>query len=165
MNLLISDNFLPSSRANEVYTEIKTYAYTYGEVDTTGLPPTGMVHNLPNDSCLVKELLISAYQAFPKLVGHVPFRSYINYFAPAENPYFHSDGDRGVTVLIYINPETSLDEGGETQFVGSNHCIHSVLPRPGRAVMFDARLVHKATSFRTQPRFTIALKFDSVSWS
>jgi len=164
MNLLISDNFLTSFQANKVYAEIKAYAYTYGESDTDEFPPNGMVYNFPSDSYLLKELLIPTYQAFPKLVGHVPFRSYINYFAPTENPYFHSDGDQGITVLIYVNPETSINEGGETQFLGANHCIHSVLPRPGRAVMFDARLVHKATSFRTQPRFTIAFKFDSVSW-
>ncbi len=164
MNLLISDNFLTSSQANDVYAEIKAYAYTYGETDTVGGPPTGMVHNFHPDSYLVKQLLDRAYIVFPKLVGHLPFRSYINYFTAGENPYFHTDGDRGITVLIYANPETSLDEGGETQFLENNHCIYSVLPRPGRAVMFDARVVHKATSFRTQPRFTIAIKFGSVSW-
>ena len=164
MNLLISDNFLSASEAADVYTEIKMYAYTYGEADTVGGPPTGMVHNFHPDSYLLKQLLERLYKVFPKLVGHLPFRSYINYFTAGENPYFHTDGDQGITVLIYAIPETSLDEGGETQFLEDNHCIYSVLPRPGRAVVFDARVVHKATSFRTQPRFTIALKFNSVLW-
>jgi len=34
------------------------------------------------------------------------------------------------------------------------------VPLPNRLMMFDARLLHRATSFRDRHRFTIAVKYD-----
>ena len=51
-----------------------------------------------------------------------------------------------------------LNEGGETQFLISNE-IKGILPIPNRMVIFNGLIYHKATSFRNQHRYTIAIKF------
>ena len=84
---------------------------------------------------------------------------YINCFAPREVPYFHTDGDKGVTFLYYPQFSWQPNDGGETQiYVQGN--IQGVVPLPNRLMMFDARLLHRATSFRDRHRFTIAVKYD-----
>ena len=86
------------------------------------------------------------------------YRSYINCFIPGENPYWHLDGE-GYTCLYYPNMEyNELNEGGETQFIISNE-IKGILPIPNRMVIFNGLIYHKATSFRNQHRYTIAIKF------
>ena len=59
--------------------------------------------------------------------------------------------------LFYIN-NWKLDDGGETQFLIDNQ-IKGVLPIPNRIVGFDANILHKATTFRNNHRFTLAIKF------
>jgi hypothetical protein len=93
-------------------------------------------------------------------------RVYINCFAPLENPYFHTDGDIGTTFLYYPNKRWELDEGGETQFFIDNS-IYGVPPIPNRLIYFDANLLHRATSFRSSHRFSIAVKYqmhESPNW-
>ena len=83
---------------------------------------------------------------------------YVNCFAPSENPYFHTDGDDGVTFLYYVNDRWELNDGGETQIIVNDE-IKGILPLPNRIVGFDASLLHRATSFRFKHRFTLAAKF------
>jgi ectoine hydroxylase-related dioxygenase (phytanoyl-CoA dioxygenase family) len=53
-----------------------------------------------------------------------------------------------------------MDEGGETYFIQTDF-IKGVSFVPGRMVLFDSNIMHKATSFRNKDRYTIALKFKS----
>ena len=83
---------------------------------------------------------------------------YINCFAPSENPYFHVDGD-GLTFLYYLtNHKWRADDGGETQFL-IDDTIKGVLPISNRLVGFDGNILHRATPFRFDHRFTLAAKF------
>ena len=83
---------------------------------------------------------------------------YVNCFAPSENPHFHVDGIHGITILYYVNDEWEIEMGGETQFLIDDE-IRGILPFPNRLVYFDANILHKATSYRTGHRFTLALKY------
>ena len=83
---------------------------------------------------------------------------YVNCFAPCENPYFHTDGDTGITFLYYANNSWNPNDGGETQIIVNDE-IKGILPLPNRIVGFDASLLHRATSFRFKHRFTLAAKF------
>ena len=85
-------------------------------------------------------------------------RMYVNCFASSENPHFHIDGDYGITMLYYVNDEWDIEMGGETQFLIDDE-IRGVLPFPNRLVYFDANILHKATSYRSGHRFTLALKY------
>ena len=86
------------------------------------------------------------------------YRMYVNCFVPCERPYFHTDGDEGVTFLYYPNMKWDKDDGGETQFL-MNDDLYGVLPIPNRMVVFSANLLHRATTFRNDHRFTVAIKY------
>ena len=87
------------------------------------------------------------------------YRMYINCFAPSERPYFHRDGDTGITFLYYVNGTDDLNEGGETQIV-EDGLIKGVLPISNRLVQFNANVLHRATTYRNSHRFTLAVKYS-----
>ena len=154
----IKDNFLEETDAKRVLEYCVQSSYTYGEVDTPQTPPTGMVHEIQRDEDIYKlfESKIKNYYRYVRKLNL--YRMYVNCFSPSENPYFHTDGDKGVTFLYYVNDEWTLNEGGETQILIDDE-IRGVLPLPNRIVGFNANLLHRATSFRNRHRFTLAVKF------
>ena len=154
----IKDNFLEETDAKRVLEYCVQSSYTYGEVDTPQTPPTGMVHEIQRDEDIYKlfESKIKNYYRYVRKLNL--YRMYVNCFSPSENPYFHTDGDKGVTFLYYVNDEWTLNEGGETQILVDDE-IRGVLPLPNRIVGFNANLLHRATSFRNRHRFTLAVKF------
>ena len=147
----ITDNYL----THEAYLSFVNYSrsclYKYGERDSLCTPPTGMVHDL--------DLKQHQLRDFPKEYGRFKlYRAYINCFAPGENPYFHIDGDEGITGLFYLTENYDEQEGGETQLIIDNE-IKGIKPLPNRFFYFDASIKHKAKSFRNSHRFTVALKY------
>lgn len=149
----ITNNFLTP----DLYEKVEDYCfkadYYYGEKDNPKQIPTGLVHDLKLDSEIVNY--------FPQEIDDLPlYRAYINHFNPGEKPFFHIDGT-GYTSLFYINCDNyNLDEGGCTEIRTHENYLISVLPFKNTLVTFKAELEHRATSFKTLPRFTIALKYD-----
>ena len=88
-------------------------------------------------------------------------RLYINCFASSERSHFHLDGKVGTTFLYYANDYLNLNDGGETQFIVDNN-IFGVPPVRNRLVSFDANILHTATPFRDQHRFTVAIKYGII---
>ena len=133
--------------------------YKYGEKDYEELKfPTGLISNIDRNSKLWK-LVENQIQNKIFVVKYKQIhRMYVNCFAPTENPYFHKDGHSGYTLLFYPTIDWNLDEGGETQFIINNE-IKGVLPIPNRMIAFNANILHKATSFRSKHRFTLAVKY------
>jgi len=152
------DNLLPLDETVSMYNSILTRPFFYGEADRVDTAPTGLLSPLDSNDPIYIRLTDILKQ---KMNLESLQRSYINLFRPGEYPLFHKDG-KGTTCLFYINPETALDEGGETQFV-INDNITGIVPKPGRLCVFDGLIEHRATSFRTIPRITIAFKFTE-SW-
>jgi hypothetical protein len=154
----IYDNVISLEENNSLYKDlVYRRGYYYGEADNPNLPPTGLALNLnPSDDIYLKlyNVLLEKNDAVKNLKLQ---RSYINLFLPNERPYFHIDG-KVTTFLFYINPPVSYDEGGETQFIVNDEVIN-VLSKPCRLVEFDGMIKHRATSFRTLPRITVAFKF------
>jgi Rps23 Pro-64 3,4-dihydroxylase Tpa1-like proline 4-hydroxylase len=156
----IVDRFLSKEEFDYVLNYCESASYTYGEVDSYGLPPTGMVHQISE----IEDIYKLFKSKTEKLVSGIElYRMYINCFAPSENPYFHTDGDRGdITFLYYPTTRWELNDGGETQFVVNNE-IYGVTPVPNRMIYFDASVLHRATAFRNKHRFTIAIKYGTLS--
>ena len=133
--------------------------YTYGERDSPNTEPTGLVFNINKNSDLWT-LVEKQIQRKIFVVKHKQIhRMYVNCFAPTENPYFHKDGYFGYTLLFYPTIEWNLDDGGETQFIVNDE-IKGVLPIANRMVLFSANILHRATSFRSKHRFTLAVKYN-----
>ena len=158
----VFDNFLSEKDFNYVNNYCLTANYTYGERDNFDTPPVGMVSEIPLDSQITSLFQNVINQKISQVLPYNLYRSYINCFSPLENPYFHTDGDNGLTLLFYPNKEWSLNDNGETQILLKNQVdqIVGIFPIPNRMLVFDASLLHRATSFRDKHRFTIAFKYN-----
>ena len=155
----VIDNFFDESIHHNIWDYCNSVSYKIGERDNHNTLPTGGVFEIENNNTLFDFLNKELNDKFKELNNLRCYRSYINCFAPSENPYFHYDNDKGYTCLFYPNLEFKLEEGGETQFLVDNK-IEGILPIPNRMVLFNANLHHKATSYRTKHRFTIAIKYQ-----
>lgn len=152
----IRDNFLPKDDLESFYNFCLNAPWYYGERDAPHYEPTGLMTPLKKGDFwydVFEEVFEENFQITQKV-----YRMYVNFFIPGEQPHFHKDGPPGQkTMLFYPNPYTDLDNGGETKFV-INEEIRSIPPVTNRAILFDAHIWHSASSFRKDPRFTLAMK-------
>ena len=135
--------------------------YHYGERDSKTRNPSGMVSELQPDDWVYQAMIGKILEHFPETENLSLDRAYINCFAPGENPHFHIDGKTGFTYLYYPALDWDLNEGGETQFALPELLV-GVPPTPNRLVRFPASLTHRATSYRSKHRFTIAVKCSEI---
>jgi hypothetical protein len=175
----IHDNFLSKEDHNFVIDHCLKAPYFSGITDNPDTPATGMYSPIYEKDAVVN-LLKSKGELDPDRIFNLfhprvmkDFSSsvqnmklvemYVNSFAPSETPYFHIDVDadcEGHTFLYYANQEWSRDDGGETQFLIGDE-LYGVLPIPNRMVHFDAKILHRATSFRNHFRFTLAVRYSN----
>jgi len=155
--LEIFDNKIPN--IDKIYKELTRLPYYYGERDAAEYAPTGMVSPLANDTITYNSILDFLPRCEP-LKDRTIIRAYVNLFAPRENANFHIDGEKGMTLLYYANLDFDFNEGGETKFLSNNNTIMSILPVPGRIVVFPAEFKHTASPFKNNHRFTVAFKFN-----
>lgn len=155
----IVDNFLEDDDFTNVINFCRSSSYLFGERDDVDIPPTGAVSIIKPNDFFYSFLENKIRNNFIEVKKLNISRMYINCFSPNENPYFHTDGEYGLTFLYYANQDWILDDGGETQFLIEDN-IHGILPLPNRLIYFDSSLLHKATSFRNKHRFSIAIKFS-----
>ena len=158
MEVNFIDDFLEQKEQQIVLNYCENAPYHYGEQDDKDLPVTGMIHNIPETEFVYK-LFRKHIQDRIEVVRNMKlYRMYVNCFAPQENPFFHIDGE-GLTFLYYPNLDWHVQEGGETQFYIDEN-IYGIIPKPNRLVGFDGMILHRATSFRSMHRFTVAIKYS-----
>ncbi len=155
----VIDNAFGESTRKEIFTFVENLSYTVGEQDREDTPPTGAVSELCSDDYDLPKLI----QQKTGRKSNQVLRYYVNSYKQQEFPYWHDDGEC-ITILYYPNNVDSLDEGGETQFYIENKII-GIPYKPDRLITFDGRIPHKATAFRTQTRYTIAVKYKQSTWS
>lgn len=155
----VSDDVFSPRNQDLILDYCEDCSYTYGETDDGKNPPTGMVHNIPKNEKVYELFAEQIAISVPETQNMQLYRMYVNCFAPREIPYFHTDGDDGYTFLYYVNESWQPNDGGETQFL-MDDSLHGVVPIPNRMVMFDASILHRATSFRDTHRFTVAIKYQ-----
>ena len=159
MEINYKDKFFNEAEHNIINQYCIGASYQYGETDNDGTPCTGLIHNIPETSFVYKLFRKKLSDEYKEVTNDMKlYRMYINCFAPSENPYFHTDGEEGITFLYYPNMNWDLQEGGETQFY-INDDIYGITPVPNRIVIFSANIKHRATTFRNNHRFTVAIKY------
>ena len=113
----IIDNFLERKDVEFVFKYCFASSYAYGETDNMTTPPTGMIHHIKSSETIYNLFESKIRDSYDIVQGMNLYRMYINCFAPSENPYFHKDGDNGLTFLYYFtNHVWGVHDGGETQF-------------------------------------------------
>ena len=153
----IRDNWLSAEEQNNVLMYCQNANYTFGEKDEAEVAPTGMSAEIRKGEFIYRFFYEKTQPLVPNLCL---LRMYINLFAPNEIPYYHTDADQGMTFLYYPHKEMWTPNFlGQTEFY-VNDKSYSVAPEPNRLCFFDASILHRATSFRTKHRFTVALKYE-----
>jgi hypothetical protein len=175
----IHDNFLSKEDQDFAIEYCLQSPYFPGITDSYDTPATGMCSPIYENNSLVRPSEIRdvlnptkifnlfqskiTEQFSSSIINMRLTEMYVNSFSPTEIPYFHIDIDEheeGRTFLYYANQEWNMNDGGETQFFINNE-LYGVLPIPNRMVTFDAKIPHRATSFRNRFRFTLAARYST----
>ena len=100
------------------------------------------------------------------LAGHSLVRCYSNAhtFGIDGHPHTDSATPGNYTTICYINPVWKPEWAGETVFFNEMGDIaHAVLPKPGRMVQFDGRILHAARGLaRICPAMRVTLMFKTT---
>lgn len=143
----------------EIFQELCSLPYKFGESDNPNSEPTGLTTEI-NEKTITYSSIINFISTNQVLKNKTIHRSFVNLFIPKEFANYHTDGgDNEYTLLYYANLNFDLNEDGETKFLSENNTLTSVLPIPGRIVVFPANYKHTASPYRTKHRFTVAFKF------
>jgi Rps23 Pro-64 3,4-dihydroxylase Tpa1-like proline 4-hydroxylase len=101
------------------------------------------------------------------LHGHALVRCYANAHTFGIEGYPHTDSRKpgNYTTIFYVNPIWKPEWAGETVFLNDLGDISSaVLPKPGRAVIFDGRITHAARALsRVCPALRVTLMFKTTA--
>ena len=142
----IKENFLTVDQYKQITDYIYNADYHYTSKDQV------MVGEL-NDTCL---------NFFPKEIdGRKYLRHQVNCYTPRSLAVFHVDtnpNEQATTLIYYPCPTYDLDEGGTTEILIDNQII-GVRPICNRVLLFDSGLMHRATPFRSYPRFSVGIKY------
>lgn len=103
-------------------------------------------HSMVQDFPFYKEIV----NEVEKIVGEGVYCDRMIYreFVFGDQPDFHKDYPKPgrVTAILYLNEEWTEMDRGETLFSDDQGIGISVLPAPGRAILFDARINHTANA-------------------
>lgn len=130
------------------------------------LDPQNQIH-----SKLFKKSDEIFYANFPQYKeSHILMANYASGYLFGTHHDIHSDypvQGQGITVMFYLNKVWDISYGGETIFVDSNFDIsNSVIPKPGRAIVFDGTIPHCAREVsRTciEMRMVVTFKYELAS--
>ena len=156
------DHAVDFNTQKKIYKELSNLTYEHGESDYEGAEIIGLSCEL-NKNTLSFKILNNILKMIKELDELNLVRTYVNKFEPEDKPLFHIDSfDSGITALYYANDkEEDIDELGGTQFYLKDiEEIKEVLNIPGRIIIFDGGIRHRATSFRNKTRYTIAFKYE-----
>ena len=158
--ILVVDQFLHPKTFLDVAAEIASLKAWKHEVDFPGAAPIGETCDVASTALMSQAIATELKKLFP---GRWKLdRFYVNRFRPGEVPRFHEDGDV-LTCLLYADArDWQPDDHGETQFLVNGE-VRGVLPIANRMLVFDGRLLHRATAFRSGLRHTIAAKLEGVT--
>jgi len=126
---------------------------------------TDLSHQLLADSSLAPIAALWTQLQTRLLSGHALVRCYANAHTFGIEGYPHTDSRKpgNYTTIFYINPQWKPEWAGETVFINDlGDIAHAVLPRPGRAVVFDGTIVHSARAVtRLCPALRVTLMFKT----
>ena len=121
---------------------------------------------LPIEMALRTPLFRDCVELTHRLMTESPLklrRVHANLHMYGDMQFPHTDLPGGVTALYYANPEWDEKWLGETVFYDQNRePLYTVAPKPGRVVIFDADILHRAgvpSRESYQARISAAFKF------
>jgi|TARA_B100000073_G_scaffold256414_1_gene216342 Rps23 Pro-64 3,4-dihydroxylase Tpa1-like proline 4-hydroxylase len=140
----VIDNAIPRRLCQEAYYYLDMYSGWQRLADS---PDTGSNYTLGCTFTMdeLEPIAAKVYEAIGKPRAK---KCLYNCFRHGDSPSPHVDSfsPKGITYLLYVNLEWSVDMGGETIFINSetDDIVKSVLPRAGRLIKFDSTIPHMA---------------------
>jgi hypothetical protein len=149
--IVVIDAFLHPETFPKVISELGRLHHWQPEIDFRGAAPVGETCELPSSFETYRAIIQELKKLFPCRGRSIASTS------TASNrggPQFHADGDV-ITCLLYADPGNwSPHDHGERN--ADRRRDTRILPLPNRMLVFDGRILHRATSFQTRVRHTIA---------
>lgn len=140
----VIDNAIPRKLCQEAFYYLDMYTGWQRLADS---PATGADYTLGNvfEMRQMEPIAKKVYES----IGSPPSKKCLyNCFRHGDNPKPHVDSevDEGMTYLLYVNLDWTVDMGGETIFIDpkTDDIIKSVLPRAGRLIKFKSTIPHLA---------------------
>lgn len=173
----ILDNVLDYGAIRNIYNELTAIPYTFSQKSEQHslIPNTRLAHHIEPDTEF-SDVLVSAVDKIIKKVRKKDKLAlpddmqiseiYANTADAMSTMLPHTDRPKGCWTLLYFaNYEWDIKWGGQTNFIdgSATEILGSVIPKPGRFVLFEADIVHEATPptfYAPYRRFTIAFKMD-----
>ena len=163
LKIKVFDDFLPNRVCQDLFEKICEYPFYRTEKDFKGSNKTGLTHDLTHNHDIKNYILQSIkVKNVIDLEKYKIKEFYINLFLPNENPKLHIDSSnkQDITFLLYISPNKyNENEKGTTDFLFGNF-IFGVRYKQNRVITFPSTFLHKANSFLTEDRLSIAIKFE-----
>ncbi|WP_268225301.1 FlmC family 2OG-Fe(II) oxygenase [Sinomicrobium oceani] len=167
--IIIVDDIVPTGEIEDFFTYVNGLSfYKHERDDEMDEYPIFSVDFTPevfeSDTFIgekAKELLLANYNGNYRLK-----RSYINMscYGDIEFPHYDCGSDeKDITVLYYVNHKWDYRWGGETLFYSNQDTRITVLPKPGRFVLFPGNIEHTGTvptRICKIPRYSLALKYE-----
>jgi hypothetical protein len=158
--ILAIDQFLHPNTFRAVGADVARLSQWKREVDFVGATPVGETCDVPAGTPIFTAMADELKKTFRGAWRMDRF--YVNRFQPGEVPRFHEDGEV-LTCLLYADArDWRPDDHGETQILIGGE-IRGILPIANRLLVFDGRLLHRATPFRDRQRHTVAAKLEGVT--
>lgn len=158
------NNFLKPKEATDFWYLVNTCTWQYGRVSNTfsGQKQSRMTYSFDPEKFVRTDLWKRVEKMFDSQVSLS--KAYINIADHATVNLPHCDGqDDGPSILICLNQEWRRDWGGYTVFfkgMNSNQVISTVVPEPGKAIIFNGSIWHSGlsvASFADYPRFLLTI--------
>lgn len=164
----IRDGLVPPALVSAIFASIHQPVYRFGQKSNPGDAFGFWIANISEEVRADVEPLEALWQIVDRNIAEHTCsidRMYVNAYTYGDCPTVHVDHDGAgyYTVLYYANEEWSYDWSGETVFYNESkdEILKSIVPRPGRLIVFDSRIPHVAREpNRICPvvRYTVAIK-------
>ena len=167
--IYVVDNVINYGSQEALFDFCKNSMYSFGHVSSSVNPYdlSRFVSNLTDEELhrtsldvVFADLVKKYYNKNVKID-----RSYINIYFPYTPIAVHSDhhASNAVSFLMFINTQWHVDWAGELHFFNDDlsEITKSVIPKGGRAVVFDSSIAHSARSpsiLSPVPRYTLTIK-------
>lgn len=170
----VFDEFLTSEEITELFKTLRESSWILeekvpyiSEVQLEGGADIGYIKEIPENTIYWK--ILGRLHSLPLISGKYKFFSaFRNAYKRGDVTALHTD-ESDITALLYGNPKWNINWGSETIFTESlspdTEIIASIIPKPGRLVIFDSSLPHSgrppSSSFANH-RYSVAYNFKKI---
>jgi Rps23 Pro-64 3,4-dihydroxylase Tpa1-like proline 4-hydroxylase len=167
--IYVIDDYMEESEINSFYDFAVSLPYKRSEKSTNYDEFPKFVANLNIETFKGTFIEKKSKELFSKFYAEIEnynlFRVYINLSNYGDVEWPHRDCPKGrgdITILYYINREWHYKYGGETLFYSNKEPFYSVVPKPGRFVLFEGDIEHIGglpNRICKLSRYTLAIKY------